>query len=33
LKVNEDGVVVKVEKDKIILSVQKVFEADAHANL
>jgi len=33
LKVDEEWVVLKVEKDKIILGVQKVFEADVHTNL
>jgi len=33
LKVNEDGVVLEVSKNKIILGIQKVFEQDIHTNL
>jgi len=33
LKVDQESIVLKVYKDKIILGIQQVFEADIHANL
>ncbi len=33
LKVEEEGIVLKVEKDKIVLWIQKVYETEAHVNL